>query len=74
MTIANLEIERTERGFNISGLEYTVEEAMYIADWVVTKLQDEHMESQVDSDMRYSQQAEIDKEVGEWEYQNKRRV
>jgi hypothetical protein len=38
-----LEIERTERGFNISGLEYTVEEAMYIADWVVTKLQDEHM-------------------------------
>ncbi len=39
---ANLEIERTDRGFNISGLEYTVEEAMYIADWVVTKLQDEH--------------------------------
>ena len=31
-----LEIERTDRGFNISGLEYTVEEAMYIADWIVT--------------------------------------
>ena len=38
-----LEIERTKNGFNISGLEYTTEEAMYIADWIVTKLQDENM-------------------------------
>lgn len=38
-----LEIERTKNGFNISGLGYTTEEAMYIADWIVTKLQDENM-------------------------------
>ena len=38
-----LEIERTKNGFNISGLWYTTEEAMYIADWIVTKLQDENM-------------------------------
>jgi diacylglycerol kinase family enzyme len=31
----------------------------------------EHIESQVDKDMRSSQQAEIDKEVGEWEYKSK---
>ena len=60
---ANLEIERTERGFNISGLEYTVEEAMYIADWIVTKLQDEHPTQEM-----------IDAEIGTWEYQNKVRI
>jgi len=60
---ANLEIERTERGFNISGLEYTVEEAMYIADWIETKLQDEHPTQEM-----------IDSEIGAWEYQNKDRV
>jgi hypothetical protein len=58
-----LEIERTDRGFNISGLEYTVEEAMYIADWIVTKLQDEHPTQEM-----------IDAEIGDWEYQNKDRV
>ena len=63
MTKANLEIERTDRGFNISGLEYTVEEAMYIADWVVTKLQDEHPTQEM-----------IDAEIGAWEYQNKSRI
>ena len=60
---ANLEIERTERGFNISGLEYTVEEAMYIADWIDTKLQDENPTQEM-----------IDSEIGAWEYQNKDRV
>jgi len=63
MTKANLEIERTDRGFNISGLEYSVEEAMYIADWVVTKLQDEHPTQEM-----------IDAEIGAWEYQNKSRI
>ena len=65
MTLAKgqLEIERTDRGFNISGLEYTVEEAMYIADWIVTKLQDEHPTQEM-----------IDAEIGAWEYQNKDRV
>ena len=63
MTIANLEIERTERGFNISGLEYSVEEAMYIADWIVTKIQDENPTQEM-----------IDAEIGAWEYQNKDRV
>jgi hypothetical protein len=60
---ANLEIERTARGFNISGLEYTVEEAMYISDWIVTKLQDENPTQEM-----------IDAEIGAWEYQNKDRV
>ena len=60
---ANLEIERTDQGFNISGLEYTVEEAMYIADWIVTKLQDEHPTQEM-----------IDSEIGAWEYQNKVRI
>lgn len=57
-----LEIERTENGFNISGLEYSKEEAMYIADWIVTKLQDEHPTQEM-----------IDAEIGAWEYQNKDR-
>jgi hypothetical protein len=57
-----LEIERTKNGFNISGLEYSKEEAMYIADWIVTKLQDEHPTQEM-----------IDAEIGAWEYQNKDR-
>jgi hypothetical protein len=44
-------------------MEYTVEEAMYIADWIVTKLQDEHPTQEM-----------IDAEIGAWEYQNKDRV
>jgi len=38
-----LEIERKEGYFNISGLRYTDEEAMYIADYIVNVLQDEHI-------------------------------
>ena len=49
-----LEIERTKNGFNISGLEYTSEEAMYIADWIVTKLQDENMtQEEIDNEMAW---------------------
>ena len=66
-----LELERVDGKFNISGNLYDDEEAMRIADFIVNVLQDEHIESQVDKDMRSSQQAEIDKEVGEWEYQAK---
>ena len=66
-----LELERKEGYFIISGLRYEDDEAMRIADYIVNVLQDEHIESQVDKDMRSSQQAEIDKEVGEWEYQAK---
>ena len=66
-----LELERKEDYFIISGLRYETSEAMQIADFIVNVLQDEHIESQVDKDMRSSQQAEIDKEVGEWEYQAK---
>ena len=66
-----LELERKEGYFIISGLRYEDHEAMYIADYIVNVLQDEHIESQVDKDMRSSQQAEIDKEVGEWEYKAK---
>ena len=65
-----LELERVDGKFNISGNLYDDEEAMRIADYIVNVLQDEHIESQVDQDMR-SSQAEIDKEVGEWEYQAK---
>ena len=55
-----LEIERTTNGFNISGLEYTVEEAMYIADWIVTKIQDEHPTQEM-----------IDAEIGHDEWRSK---
>lgn len=37
-----LEIERKDGYFNISGLAYDDEQAMRIADFIVTKLQDEH--------------------------------
>ena len=66
-----LELERKEDYFIISGLRYETSEAMEIADFIAHTLHVEHMESQLDKDMRSSQQAEIDKEVGEWEYKAK---
>ena len=38
---SKIEIERTVKGFKISGREYTTLEAMFIVDWILDQLEDE---------------------------------
>lgn len=38
---SKIEIERTVKGFKISGKEYTTLEAMFIVDWIIDQLEDE---------------------------------
>jgi hypothetical protein len=38
---SKIEIERTVKGFKISGKEYTTLEAMFIVDWIIDQLKDE---------------------------------
>lgn len=42
--IPTLEIERTPTGFNISGLQYTENEAVYIADYINAMIMAEDVE------------------------------
>lgn len=30
-----IKMKRTEKGYKINGIEYTIEEAMHIADWII---------------------------------------